>query len=618
MCGIAGFFHKSEPYNRMREYWLSILNNMAESIRHRGPDEGGVYLEDGIGLAHRRLSIIDLVSGGQPMEAVKDGRNYVIVYNGECYNTMELKQDLIKQGYSFCTTSDTEIMLASYIIYGEQFIERVNGIFACAIWDKAEEKLFLYRDRAGVKPLFYTVLKNGTFIFGSELKALFLFPGVEAVLDRNGLNEVFTLGPAKTYGSGVFRNVKEVLPGNYLVCDGKTVTEKVYWKLESVPHTDSYEETIQKTMYLVRDSIRRQMVSDVSICTFLSGGVDSSIVTAVCAKELLKKGEQLNTFSFDFVGHDKYFKSNSFQPSQDRPYVDICVNALNTNHRYLECENCTLADDLYKAVDARDLPNMADVESSLLYFCKEVKKYYKVALTGECADEIFGGYPWFSDPEAFENHCFPWAKDLSPRKAMLKDEFVEFLGMEDYASNAYERTIKETPKLEGESRDEARRREITFLNQKWFMQTLLDRMDRTSSFCGLEARVPIADHRIMQYVFNVPWEMKCKNGLKKSLLRAAGKGILPDEVLYRRKSPYPKTYDPAYEKILADRLREVVENSSSPVNQFLDKKKVEQFIQSPKDYGRPWYGQLMAGPQLMAYTLQINYWMEKYKIRVEE
>ncbi|MCI1960007.1 MAG: asparagine synthase C-terminal domain-containing protein, partial [Clostridia bacterium] len=275
-----------------------------------------------------------------------------------------------------------------------------------------------------------------------------------------------------------------------------------------------------------------------------------------------------------------------------------------------------LADYLYKSVDARDLPAMADIDSSLLYFCKIVKRYNKVVLTGECADEIFGGYPWFHKKEFFEKDTFPWMPDLEPRKVMLSDEFLNELKMDEYVKKTYKKSVAETPLLDGEKSDEKRRREISYLNLKWFMQTLLDRMDRTSMFSGLEARVPFADHRIIEYVWNVPWKFKYYNNTVKGLLREAARGLVPDEILFRRKSPYPKVYDPNYEKLLKSELTEVIEDNSSPVLQFLDKKKVYKFLSSPSDYGKPWFGQLMAGPQMMGYLIQVNYWMKKFDIEI--
>jgi asparagine synthase (glutamine-hydrolysing) len=543
-------------------------------------------------------------------------KTFTIIYNGELYNTAELRTDLEHRGLTFMTTSDTEVILLGIMEYGNDYVKQLNGIFAFAIWDEYNQTLSIFRDRLGIKPLFYTIVNN-TLVFGSELKALFEYPDCKPIIDKQGLCEVFGLGPAKTYGSGVFKNCHEVLPGYYNVFHGGDFKSIKYWELVSRPHTDSYEETIEKTSYLVRDSIKRQMISDIPICTFLSGGVDSSIVTAVCAGELAKLGEQLNTFSFDFDGNDQFFKANSFQPSRDRPYVDMMVKHLKTNHKYLECDNIKLADYLYTSVDAKDLPGMADVDSSLLYFCSEVKKYNNVTLTGECADEIFGGYPWFHNKESFELHTFPWSKNIDPRKQLLKDSLLQEIDLEDYILAAYEKSVKETPRLEGESDLEARRREIAFLNIKWFMITLLDRMDRTSMYSGLEARVPLADHRILEYVWNVPWDIKCRDGVVKHLLRESAKGLLPEEVLYRKKSPYPKTYNPNYEKLLSDRLMTVLKDSSSPINTLVDIEKVSNFIHTPSDYGKPWFGQLMAGPQMLAYLLQVNYWLDKFKIEVQ-
>lgn len=613
MCGIAGFSNFTMNYKEDAGKWYAILQKMNGLQQHRGPDEEDVYLSRHCGLAHVRLSILDLASGQQPMSRQVGDHKATIVYNGEIYNMPKLRRDLVAAGAELQTTCDTEVILLGYLYYGMDYIKELNGIFSFGIWDESLGKLFLCRDRLGVKPLFYTVKEN-TLIFSSEIKGILAFPGIEPVVDREGLCEVLGLGPAKTYGKGVFKDIKELLPGHYLEFSNGAFHTNAYWQLESKPHEDSWKQTVEKTRYLVTDAIKLQMLSDVPICTFLSGGVDSSLVTAVCSEELQKQGKQLDTYSFDFKDNDINFQSNAFQPSQDRPWVDRMVEHSNTRHHYLECCNTDLYQYLFKAVDARDLPCMADVEASMLYFCEKVSYHNKVTLTGECADEIFGGYPWFHKKECFEADCFPWSMDFAPRIMLLKDEIASVLPLEEYAREAYRKTVAETPVLMGESAEEKRRREISYLNLKWFMQTLLDRMDRTSMHVGLEARVPFADHRIVEYLWNVPWNMKCKDGVVKGLLREASKDYLPHEVLYRKKSPYPKTYDPAYEKLLRGELLKVLSKPSSPLNQLIDFKKVEAFLQCPSDYGRPFYGQLMAGPQLLAYLLQINYWMEKYGV----
>lgn len=615
MCGIAGFCNMSADYTQSRPRWETILDDMKQSLAHRGPDDEGALLLPQVGLAQRRLSIVDLTNGHQPMTRKSFGNTYTIIYNGELYNTQELRQSLISMGYSFETRCDTEVVLTGCIALGIDFVKQMNGIFSFAIWNDKDQRLFLARDRLGVKPLFYTILDD-TLVFGSEIKALFQYPGFKPRLDARGLSEVFGLGPAKSYGFGVFKDVFEVLPGHILTFSRTGISEAPYWRLISAPHEDSFEETVEKTRYLLVDAVERQMISDLPICTLLSGGVDSSLVTAICANALKAQNKQLDTYSFDFVDNAKNFKSNDFQPSQDRPYVDIMAQSVGSRHTYLECDSLDLADNLFDAVDARDLPNMADVEASLLYFCRRVAAHNKVALTGECADEIFGGYPWFHKPELMAATTFPWSRNMETRKRLLSDQLLSAIDLEGYARAAYEKSIAETPHLIGENALEARRREIAYLNLKWFMVTLLDRMERCSMSAGMEARVPFADHRIVEYLWNVPWEMKCPNGVVKGLLREAGKGLIPDEILFRRKSPYPKTYNPDYEKLLGNRLLAILSDPNAPIHPLVDCGKIKAALSASSDYGKPWYGQLMAGPQQIAYLLQVNYWLEKYHIEL--
>ena len=618
MCGIAGFCSYHINFREDPGRYYPILQRMGQVQKHRGPDGDGIYLRAHIGLSHVRLSILDPAGGTQPMIRQfqsGDGHRAALVFNGEIYNSPTLRHELEAEGAHFETTCDTEVILQGYLLHGIDYVKALNGIFAFALWDENLECLYLVRDRLGVKPLFYSLIGN-TLLFSSEIKGILAHPDFEPVLDREGLCEIFGLGPAKTSGKGVFKNLSEVLPGHMLEYRGGDPRQFPYWVLESRPHEDTWDQTVERVRFLVTDAIRMQMLSDVPICTFLSGGVDSSLVTAVCSSELREQGKALDTYSFDFVGNEKNFKANAFQPSQDRPYVDLMVSHCNTAHTYLECSNTNLFDYLFQAVDARDLPCMADVESSMLYFCKQVAKHHKVTLTGECADEIFGGYPWFHRKECFEADIFPWSMDFTPRTELLKDEVLAVLPLKEYAHSAYKDTLSLCPILPGEAPQEKRRREISYLNLRWFMQTLLDRMDRTSMHVGLEARVPFADHRIVEYLWNVPWEMKAPNGVVKGLLREAAKGLLPEEVLYRKKSPYPKTYDPAYEDLLRKELLLILSDPHEPLTQLVDRNKLLNYIAKPSDYGRPFYGQLMAGPQLLAYLLQVGYWLKHYRIRI--
>ena len=407
MCGFAGFFNPFMDFRMNQTENEKILNDMCAALYHRGPDENGSLLAKNYGLAHTRLAIIDLENGSQPMCTVCDDNRYCIVYNGELYNTAELRKDLEQKGRKFQTTSDTEVILMGYIEYGIDILNKMNGIFAFCIVDEKKGECFIARDQVGVKPLYYSVYDD-ILVFASEPKGIFAFPYIQPDIDMEGLNEVLSLGPAKTYGKGVFKNVHEVRPGYFLRYGYDGIREYRYWSITAYEHEENYEKTVEHTRFLVTDAIKRQMVSDVPIATFLSGGVDSSIVSAVCAAELKKQGKKLGTFSFDFVDNNKYFVANAFQPSQDRPFVDIMVDYIRSEHRYLECNNDDLFENLFRSVDVRDMPTMADVDSSMLYFCGRVKNFYKVVLTGECADEIFGGYPWFHKEECFKAKTFPW------------------------------------------------------------------------------------------------------------------------------------------------------------------------------------------------------------------
>ncbi len=615
MCGIAGFCDYSADFLRNEETkqaQLAHLIRMRQAIAHRGPDQNGEYLAQQIGLCHARLSIRDIAGGKQPMTRWQNGAAYTIVFNGEIYNNAELRQSLAASGYTFETTCDTESILYLYMRDGAACAAQLNGIFAFAIWDGAAGELFLARDQLGVKPLFYS-LQGGALYFSSEIKALFAHPAVAPRVNLNTLREIFGIGPARSGGNGVFEGVFELKAGHCATFTTSGLKMHAYWQLQSKPHTEHYADTVAHVRFLVQDAITRQMVSDVPVCSFLSGGLDSSIITAVAAKCMAAQGAQLNTYSFDFAGNDQYFKSSAFQPSRDRPFVDIMKAAANTNHTYLECDEAALVALLNESMQSKDLPGMADVDASLLYFCNIVKQQNKVALTGECADEIFGGYPWFYREDLLGGKGFPWSQDIAARKALLQDGLAQRLDLEGYVTAQYKASCAEAPRLAGENTTEARRREVTYLNIKWFMQTLLDRMDRASMHTGLEARVPFADPRIVSYVFNVPWGMKRKDGVEKSLLRDAFADALPPELLHRKKSPYPKTYNPNYERLLHAALRQTLANPAAPLHAFVDASKVEAFLQTPADYGKPWFGQLMAGPQMVAYLLQLNDWLETYK-----
>ncbi len=615
MCGFAGFSDYQEGLSGPPQHWLDLARRMARRIAHRGPDDQGAHVSQNCALAHARLAVIDPDHGRQPMVLPFEGQEAAIAYNGEIYNAPELRSDLESRGFRFQTSCDTEVVLASYLCYGPDCAEKLNGIFAFAVDDPVNQRTFLCRDRFGVKPLFYT-LREGKLVFGSEIKSLFEFPGIQPVVGREGLCEIFGLGPARTAGCGVFEGIRELKPGHVAIFDRMGFRELPYFDLEAQPHEETYQQTVEHLRELLLDTVERQLISDVPLCTFLSGGLDSSVVTAITAQRLKEQGRKLSTYSFEFEGNEEFFTPSSFQPDRDQAWAQRVSQTLGTDHTTLLCGNMALADSLGDAVIAKDLPGMADVDGSLLYFCNQVKQNHTVVLCGECADEIFGGYPWFHRKEMFDGSHFPWSNNLDQRGGLLKPELREALAMEEYVGQRLEESLAAVPALPGESPQEIRMRQIGYLNIHWFMSTLLDRKDRCSMWSGLEVRVPYADHRIAQYVFNTPWEMKCHNGEPKALLRDAAEGLLPSEILHRRKSPYPKTHNPGYEAILKERLTDVLRDSSQPIHKLLSEETVKGLLTQSFDYGKPWFGQLMAGPQLLAYLLQINFWLLRYNIHL--
>ncbi len=612
MCGIVGFVNFKQDISDYR----NVLVNMNDSLLKRGPDEDGYYIESNVALAHKRLIVIDPSGGKQPMSTFDS--NFSIVYNGQIYNTKELRYTLEKNGFSFDGHSDTEVLLKSYIFYGKDVVNYLNGIFSFAIWDNIKKELFIARDHFGVKPLFYT-LQNNSFVFASEIKALFQYPGVQKVLNSQGISELFGIGPAHTPGTTIFKNIFELKPAHFAVYNMSGLHIERYWKLRSAPHTETFAQTCEHLNFLLKDSITRQLVSDVPLCTFLSGGLDSSIITKYASDYCQEVGlPPLDTYSIDYVDNDKNFVKSDFQPNSDNYYINLMVDSLHTNHHSIIIDTPELADYLEDAMVARDMPGMADIDSSLLLFCKYVKPHATVSLTGECADEIFGGYPWFFRDDALNSGTFPWSIAIDERQTLLNPSIAKKVNLQDYINYRYQESLNEVEILDSDSAETAQKRKISHLTLNWFMQTLLDRSDRMAMYNGLELRVPFCDYRLAQYVWNIPWEIKALGGREKGLLRYISRKFLPAEIVDRKKSPYPKTHNPSYLAKVKSMLSDIVYNQNSPINYLLNKDYIFDILNSDgKAFSRPWFGQLMTGPQLMAYLCQVNMWIERYEPKIE-
>lgn len=610
MCSIAAIYRKTPQSTKIDlSCELETIQAMSDKLTHRGPDDRGIWQDEYVSLAHNRLAVMDPAGGHQPMSVVYCGSQFTIIYNGELYNTDELMADLQTKGAIFQTHCDTEVLLWSYILYGYDCPKHLNGIFAFLIYDHTSHSLFGARDRLGVKP-FYYFNRDDRWLFASEPKALFAHPGVRPKVNREGLWELLFLSPVTLEESAIFQNTRQLGAGERILLTPNAVQRDFYWRLCAFGCDDSLPQAVEITRLLLQDAVRRQIRSDVPLCTFLSGGLDSSVLTAIAAKELSMQEKKLSTYSFEYEGNNESFRSSLFQPQKDDWYARELAKDLGTNHTVLTVPTREVASLLSDAAVYRDLPGQADIDSSLLWFCSQVKHHHTVAISGECSDEIFGGYPWFYRPEMLHRDFFPWVHDPLARANLFRCDIVRPTEGYAYLSDKYRTFLHSCPVLDGESAEDRTARIATCLSVRYFMQNLLHRKDRMSMASALEVRVPFADHRIIEYVYNLPWSYKFRNGVEKSLLRDASEGLLPDYILHRKKSPYPKTHNPEYEvtvrKLLTRQLRE-----DTLFAALLDQKAVSAFLEGENT---TWFGQLMARPQLIAWLLQLSAWLSYYPV----
>ncbi len=610
MCSINGCADFCDPHTVLRAEVLAAGARLA----HRGPDANGAFFAPCVGFYHNRLSVMDPKNGAQPMQITHDGVCYTIVYNGEIYNCAELRRELSALGADFRTACDTEVVLWSYILFGEECPAHLNGIFAFAIYDPLRAQVFFARDRLGVKPLYYA--RSGSkFYFASEQKALLAHADIPPEVDRTGLWQLLYLSPVTLPGTSVFKHIKELLPAHAARLDKNGFITWPYWCLEARPCHDDAPTAAAKVRALLCDAVHRQLNSDVPLAVLLSGGLDSSAITAIAAEHLRERGVRLCTYSFEYEGNKEHFQASLFQPQGDDAYAAELATALDTDHTVLTAPTEAVAGALCAAALARDLPGQADIDSSLLWFCQSIKARHTVLLSGECSDEIFGGYPWFYRPEMLTRDFFPWLHEPTARISLFDDSIVHAAQGYDYLRELSRRTCDDCPRLPGESREDETARVATWLSTRYFMANLLERKDRMSMHSAVEVRVPFADHRILEYVFNVPWHIKFESGVEKALLRRAMAGYLPDRVLWRKKSPYPKTHNPHYEARVREMLSERLARKGSFLNECIDRRRLEALLDGESG---TWFGQLMARPQLIAWLCQLDAWFTHYRVRLVE
>jgi len=614
MSGIGGIVGHGASIGALEA--AQVCDGMLTALKKRGADVHGTYISEEICLIHTRHTHLD--EGKQPIRAAIGNKAYVLVYDGEIYNKDELRKELAEKGHRFSETSDAAIVIHGYMAWGEKCVERINGVFAFALWDG--NRLFLARDRLGLRPIFYASGSYG-LVFASNIKTMLAHPKVRPVINAEGAADIILLGPGRTPGRGVFKDIHEIGPGEYATyIPGQGIEKTNYWRLKAQTHRENFKETTEAIRSLLTDAVKRQYPgspgesfatgknngSSKKAAILLSGGLDSSTIAALTRAE--------KSFSVDFVGNDKYFTTSEFQPEDDADHIKRMVNHLNLRHKHVVLGSDELADALEDAMNARGLPGMADVDSALLLFLRRVREETPIALSGDGADEIFGGYPWYQDEKLLTFKGFPWAQSTEYRAKFLLPGLMK--EPEEYVQTRYERTIRAAESLYDDEPIGKYIRQMYMLNLGWFMQCLAVRSDAMAAAAGISVRTPFLDYRLVEYLYNVPWSFKNHGDREKGLLRESVKGLLPEPVLNRKKSAFPKTHNPAYLARVKDMLREVLKDKASPIFALINKDALQRLVEAQSDTTN-WYGQLMAYPQTIAYFLQVNMWMKEYSVSVE-
>ena len=541
-------------------------------------------------------------------EGVARAEGIAALASGRIRNAEALRRELTPDRRA---PGASDLLLAAYRRWGVDCSLHLEGPCALVVLDQGENRLLLSRDRMGEVPLFYA-RRGGALCFATHPEAL-LAMGIEPVVDEDGLRELFGLGPARTPGRTPFREIRSLPPGHCLTADGEGVHVSEYFRLTAQPHADSPERTRETVRALLEQAVRDVVPLDPA--SMLSGGVDSTALTALYA---VLSGHAPETYSIDYEDNGSFFQGGSYQPEQDAPYADLAVAHIGTRHQKVLLTVEELTDALEGAMAARGFPGMADIDSSLYLFARVIARKHRCVLSGECGDEVFGGYPWFHREALIDSDCFPWSGSLALRESILRPEVAGRLRLTDYVRDTYASACAAQPRLPGEDARGARLRELAGLCFQFFMANLQERASCMCSAFGLDVITPFCDERLVQYVYNVPWQLKNAQGVEKGLLRAAVMDLLPVKLAMRRKSPFPKTYHPRYAQLVRERLGAILARPDSPLMQLVDRAALTRLMESDlSPLETPWFGQLMAGPQMLAYLIQVNQWMVRYQVRLQ-
>ncbi len=587
---------------------IPYFENMLASMAYRGSAGKAVHVEPGCMLA--RLQSAKPCITEDLAQAEQGPTRFVCAFTGRLYNVRELKRELGLRGRDFPGVDDEQLVLNAYMEWGAGCVDRLLGAFAFAVWDQAARLLFLARDRLGKCPMFYHMGAD-RLVFSSEIKSILAF-GVPAVLGEEGIMELIALAPARRPGSGVYKGISELRGGFSLMFHAKGHRLHRYWQVKSHDHGEDADDTAERIRAVFDRNVRREMDFGGEITSLLSGGLDSSGVGCVASKYCAEAGKQLRTASLEYFENEKYFEADAFQPNSDPEYAEYMRQYLGSEHRRIVLDTPELVAFLEEAMLARSLPGMADVDSSLLLVFRQVSG--DAILSGECADELFGGYPWFLEENAFAGGTFPWSKAMELRRSLAAPG-ISFLLFEDYTARCLDDTLLETPLPAGCGKEEAYYRRLFYTCLHWFGASLLERKERISALAGVEARLPYYEEELVQYAWNIPYGMKRLGGMEKGILRKAFLGIVPEKVLQRKKSPFPKTWHASFSHAVANRIRLLLEDASAPVFDLYNRETVAGLLEGQMP-GR-WYGQLMGTPQLLGHILQVDAWMRDFHVSLD-
>ncbi len=561
MCGIAGIAW-SEKSGRSAD--RSVLVRMTDRIAHRGPDDAGVFVDGNVGLGHRRLTIVDLKTGGQPMSN-SDG-SHVIVYNGEVYNHGDYREDLVERGYRYASTSDTETILHLYEEFGSDCVHKLRGMFAFAIWDRNKRELFLARDRFGVKPLYYVLAQDGSFLFASEIKSLFETGVVKPELNYSALPD--QLANRGTSGDEtLFKGVMRLLPGHFLKWEDGKVKITRFWDLQFEPKEESLTESeaVEEWLALFRHSVRLRLMSDVPLGMFLSGGIDSSAIAAVMSEMV---AEPIKTFSVGF----KEREANEFQ------YARMVAERFGTDHHEITITPDEFFAELPKLVWHEDEPLGFEASIPLYFVSKLASRHVKVVLTGEGSDETLAGYGRYRKAalllgfgERYESIVPSFVRDavrsgvnslptsisrklsrtFLTRNADLDEIFFDNFAVfgrsmqEDLLTAEAKSRIPNIDPFAGthawlyDKSFASVLDKMLYVDTKTYLHELLMKQDQMSMAASIESRVPFLDHQLVEFTARLPNVFKLRGKTTKWILRKAMKGVLPGEILTRSKMGFP-------------------------------------------------------------------------------